>query len=165
MERPDENRRRRGSGPTAPARAAEDSGGDPPAAAAAAVAWQQGNRAEPAEVGGGAAQNDVGSGSTPIRCQRLSDVNAVDTGSLLSRRTALHMACESTFKRGTREQLYVVNALLDAGAHTEVETPDGHTPLFCAEARGFTEVSSLLIDRGAKRKRLVSSAMDMGMRQ
>ena len=89
----------------------------------------------------------------------------MDTGSLLSRRIALHMACESTFKRGTREQLYVVNALLDAGARTDAETPDGHTPLFCAEARGFTEVSSLLIDRGAKRKRLVSSAMDRSMRQ
>ena len=97
--------------------------------------------------------------------QRLSDVNAVATGSLWPHRTCLHVACESTFKRGTREQLYVVNALLDAGAHTEVETPDGHTPLFCAEARGFTEVSSLLISRGAKRKRVVSIAMDMGMRQ
>ena len=97
--------------------------------------------------------------------QRLSDVNAVATGSLLSRRTALHMACESMFGRGTLEQLYVVDALLDAGADTDVETPDGHTPLFCAEARGFTEVSSLLISRGAKRKRVVSIAMDMGMRQ
>ena len=96
--------------------------------------------------------------------QRLSDVNAVATGSLLSRRTALHMA-ESTFGRGTLEQLYVVNALLDAGAHAEVETPDGDAPLFCAEARGFTEVSRLLISRGAKRKRVVSIAMDMGMRQ
>ena len=97
--------------------------------------------------------------------QRLSNVNAVATGSLLSGRTALHMACESMFGRGTREQLYVVNALLDAGARTDAETPDGHTPLSCAEAGGFTEVSTLLIDRGAKRKRLVSSAMDMGMRQ
>ena len=97
--------------------------------------------------------------------QRLSDVNAVATGGLLPRRTALHMACESTFTRGTREQLYVVTALLDAGADTEVETPDGHAPLFCAEARGFTEVSRLLISRGAKRKRVVSIAMDMGMRQ
>ena len=97
--------------------------------------------------------------------QRLSDVNAVATGSLLSRRTALHMACESMFGRGTLEQLYVVDALLDAGADTDVETPDGHTPLFCAEARGFTEVSSLLMSRSAKRKRVVSSAMDVGMRQ
>ena len=85
--------------------------------------------------------------------QRLSDVNAVATGGLLSRRTALHMACESTFKLGTCEQLYVVNALLDAGAHAEVLDLGGHTPLFCAEARGFTEVPSLLISRGAKRKR------------
>ena len=97
--------------------------------------------------------------------QRLSDVNAVATGSLLSGRTALHMACESMFGRGTREQLYVVKALLDAGAQTEVETPDGHTPFSCADASGFTEVSSLLMNRGTKRKRVVSSAMDMGMRQ
>ena len=97
--------------------------------------------------------------------QRLSDVNAVATGSLLFGRIALHMACEFTFGGGTREQVYVVKALLDAGAQTEVETPDGHTPFSCADASGFTEVSSLLIDRGAKRKRLVSSAMDMGMRQ
>ena len=98
--------------------------------------------------------------------QRLSDVNAVATGSLCRpHRTCLHMACESTFARGIDEQLYVVNSLLDAGANTEVETPEGHTPLFCAEARGFTEVSSLLISRGAKRKRVVSIAMDMGMRQ
>ena len=72
--------------------------------------------------------------------QRLSDVNAVATGSLLSGRTALHMACESEFGYGTREQLYVVKALLDAGAQTEVVTPDGHTPFFCAEARGFRDV-------------------------
>ena len=85
--------------------------------------------------------------------QRLSDVNAVATGGLLSRRTALHMACESTFKLGIREQLYVVTALLDAGAHAEVLDLGGHAPLFCTEARGFTEVSSLLIRRGAKRKR------------
>ena len=97
--------------------------------------------------------------------QRLSDVNAVATGSLLFGRIALHMACEFTFGGGTREQVYVVKALLDAGAETEMETPVGHTPFFCAAARGFTEVSSLLINRGAKRKRVVSSAMDMGMRQ
>ena len=97
--------------------------------------------------------------------ERLSEVNAVATGSFLSGKTALHMACESMFGRGTREQLYVVKALLDAGAQTEVETPDGHAPFFCADARGFTEVSSLLINRGAKRTRVVSSAMDMGMRQ
>ena len=97
--------------------------------------------------------------------QPLSDVNAVATGGLLSRKTALHMACESTFTRGSPEQLYVVTALLDAGAHAEVETPDGHAPLFCAEARGFTEVSSLLMSRSAKRKRVESSGMDVGMRQ
>ena len=88
--------------------------------------------------------------------QRLSDVNAVATGSLwLPHRTCLHMACESTFARGIDEQLYVVNSLLDAGANTEVETPEGHTPLFCAEARGFTEVCSLLLSRGAKRQGVV----------
>ena len=97
--------------------------------------------------------------------QRLSDVNAVATGSLLFGRIALHMACEFTFGGGTREQVYVVKALLDAGAQTEVETPDGHTPFSCADASGFTEVSSLLMNRGTKRKRVVSSAMDMGMRQ
>ena len=62
------------------------------------------------------------------------------------------MACESTFARGIDEQLYVVNSLLDAGANTEVETPEGHTPLFCAENRGFTEVCNVLISRGAKRR-------------
>ena len=97
--------------------------------------------------------------------QRLSDVNAVATGSLLFGRIALHMACEFTFGGGTREQVYVVKALLDAGAQTEVETPDGHTPFSCADASGFTEVSSLLMNRGAKRKRVVGSAMDRGMRQ
>ena len=84
--------------------------------------------------------------------QRLSDVNAVATGSLWPHRTCLHMACESTFARGIDEQLYVVNSLLDAGANTEVETPEGHTPLFCAQARGFTEVCSLLLSRGANRQ-------------
>ena len=79
--------------------------------------------------------------------QRLSDVNAKATGNLLSGRTALHMACESTFGGGPREQLYVVTALLDAGAQTDVVTPDGHTPFFCAERRGFTEVSTLLMNR------------------
>ena len=72
--------------------------------------------------------------------QRLSDVNAVATGSLLFGRIALHMACEFTFGGGTREQVYVVKALLVAGAQTEVVTPDGHTPFFCAEARGFRDV-------------------------
>ena len=79
--------------------------------------------------------------------QRLSDVNAKATGNLLSGRTALHMACESTFGGGPREQLYVVTALLDAGAQTDVVTPEGHTPFFCAERRGFREVSSLLMNR------------------
>ena len=79
--------------------------------------------------------------------QRLSDVNAKATGNLLSGRTALHMACESTFGGGPREQLYVVTALLDAGAQTDAVTPDGHTPFFCAERRGFREVSSLLMNR------------------
>ena len=81
--------------------------------------------------------------------QRLSDVNAVATGSLLSGRTALHMACESTFVR-SQEQLYVVNSLLDAGANIEAETPEGHTPLFCAEAASFGELCKLLQSRGAK---------------
>ena len=88
--------------------------------------------------------------------QRLSDVNAVATGTAHKpHRTCLHMACESTFARGIDEQLYVVNSLLDAGANIEAETPEGHTPLFCAQARGFTEVCSLLLSRGAKRQGVV----------
>ena len=87
--------------------------------------------------------------------QRLSDVNAKATGNLLSGRTALHMACESTFTRGTGEQLYVVTALLDAGANTEVKTPQGHTPFFYAEGHGLTEVCRLLLSRGAKREGVV----------
>ena len=81
--------------------------------------------------------------------QRLSDVNAVATGSLWPHRTCLHMACESTFVR-SQEQLYVVNSLLDAGANIEAETPEGHTPLFCAEAASFGELCKLLQSRGAK---------------
>ena len=82
--------------------------------------------------------------------QRLSDVNAFTRNSLWPRKTCLHIACESTFGRGIDEQLYVVNSLLDAGANTEVETSEGHTPLFCAERGGFTEVCKLLLSRGAR---------------
>ncbi|XP_055547871.1 uncharacterized protein LOC129731694 [Wyeomyia smithii] len=75
--------------------------------------------------------------------ERNANVNAVND----SKKTALHIAAESSMHKSSKQRLAIIKMLVNAGADVEAITKRGETPLMLASKCGHVDVADILLSK------------------